>query len=713
MPAPCTKVATSNSIQSSNQKLSIFAAYVTIFVNISSLGSDSYNIFCGKNMAPLRGSAAYQKKDGTLTIAKDGTSISWTPVAPPGAKPQATIPLSKISSKRKYLLVFIVNFSIDETIDLKQTPAASTKVMLKIFVEVPGTSDAEQHVFSFTSRTAARAEADAIRDALSKSIAAMKASDTSLSVSGNSNNTSAAMALASAVSSGPVASEAENLWSSDTLLKSDAGLQKSLLEANSALKSTFLEALKTKPDSMTTSQLTSQFWSTRVHHLRAHNIERNQKRGQYNVLSTIQIPSGDDERRLSVSKEQIHLIFSIHPLVKRIYDENVPERFTDIEFWSIFFVSRIFKKLKGEKITEETTTNVHLDKYLSFDEDVGRSSRLMAAHVPHIIDVEGNEVNHSQRKGNDGDFTMRPSSKVPILRSLNAVSEKLISHMAPGDIDPSLPIGVDEETFNSLALRDLQGDPEENQRILNIRDQSRFFSSGKDSEASSDAIIYAKQNRSKVLSFLRRNLSQTAAKQFLESSVGFDSDSDSEDDEKHHGKCHVGSRSSISAATAQMLTAISQQREQSDDLSASSSDFSTVQTVVSTYGLTSNVFERLSLTHATTMEFMQQFWNAFLSGDPNRAGELEKLVETLNKALDRMKTVADAAETDRKIGVTKLIQEAKDFQHRTGKKKVPNVGVVKGGADVVNQLFAPTCKSIQVATSLYSDAWKKQSAALL
>lgn len=59
-------------------------------------------------MALLRGSAAYQKKDGTLTIAKDGTSISWTPVTPPGAKPQATIPLSRISSKEKLeFLIFI------------------------------------------------------------------------------------------------------------------------------------------------------------------------------------------------------------------------------------------------------------------------------------------------------------------------------------------------------------------------------------------------------------------------------------------------------------------------------------------------------------------------------------------------------------------------------------------------------------------------------
>lgn len=579
--------------------------------------------------------------------------------------------------------------------------------MLKIFVQVPGASDPEQHVFSFTSPTTARAEANAIKDSLSNAISALKARDASLSTSGN-NPTSTAMAIAGAVSFDK-AGEAKPTWSNDTKLKSDASLQQSLLEANSVLKNTLLEVLRTKPESMTTSQVTSQFWSTRVHLLRAHAIEKAQQRGQYNVLATIQIPTGDDERRLSVSKEQIHLIFSIHPLVRRIYDENVPNRFTDIEFWSIFFVSRIFKKLKGEKITEETATNPHLDKYLDMDDDVERTNRLMAAHVPHTIDVEGNEVNHSQRKGNDGDLTMRPSSRVPILRSLNAVSENLISHMTPNDIDPSLPIGVDEEIFNELALHDLQGDPEETQRILNIRDQSRFFTSGEESEASEDAFKYAKLNPAKVLTSLRTDLGQMTGKQSLENAIGFDADSDSDEDESELRKHHVGSRSSIITATAQMLAAISQQHDQSDDLTVSSSGFSTVQIVTSTYGLSSSTFERLSLTHATTMEFMQQFWNAFLSGDPRRAGELEKLVEALDKAKDRIKAVADAAESDKQNEIRRLEQEARGLQSRTGKRRIRDLGTVKGGSEVVNQLFAPTRKAIEKAKSLYSDALRRQT----
>ena len=596
----------------------------------------------------------------------------------------------------------------DRRVDLRQTPVDRPKVMLQIFAQTPGTSTPEPQVFQFTSKTSARAEADAFKDFLGKSIQAIKAIVAPSAVPGN-NTTSAAMAIANAVSSGPRAGQEAAAWSDDMLLRSDERIQKSLLESDPALKNTFLETLRTKPESLSTSQLTSQFWSTRTHLLRAHAIEKSQSRGQYNVLSTIRPVMVDDKPLLSVSKEQIQLIFSLHPLVKRIYNENVPQNFPETEFWSIFFVSRIFKRLKGEKITEDDLTNKHLDKYLSLDEDTERAKRLMAAHIPHIIDVEGNEVNHSQRKGNDGDITMRPSSKVPILRTLNALSEKLMSHVAPNDVDPSLPIGIDEETFNSLALHDLRGDPEENQRTLNIRDQSRFFSSGKQFGSSADALLFAKQNRTQVISTLRADLRNVGSNQSLETTIGVDPDSDS-DDEGSPIQDHVGSKLSIAAATKQILAAITQQRDQREDLTASSSGLSTLQTALSTCGLSATVFERLSLTHATTMEFLQQFRSAFLSGDSNRADELAKLVETLDRAMDRMKAVADAAETERQPELNRLKQEAREQFKATKKKIMPDLDGVKGGAKMVNQLFAPAIKSIEIASQSYRDALRNQTA---
>ena len=52
-------------------------------------------------MAPPRGSAAYKKKDGTLTVSRNGQSVSWTPVAPPRSEPVLTLAVSDITSESK------------------------------------------------------------------------------------------------------------------------------------------------------------------------------------------------------------------------------------------------------------------------------------------------------------------------------------------------------------------------------------------------------------------------------------------------------------------------------------------------------------------------------------------------------------------------------------------------------------------------------------
>jgi transcription initiation factor TFIIH subunit 1 len=56
-------------------------------------------------MATVKGSAAYKKKDGTLTVSKDQKTILWTPVAPRGAPPGVTIAISEITSMSRHVLV--------------------------------------------------------------------------------------------------------------------------------------------------------------------------------------------------------------------------------------------------------------------------------------------------------------------------------------------------------------------------------------------------------------------------------------------------------------------------------------------------------------------------------------------------------------------------------------------------------------------------------
>ncbi len=445
--------------------------------------------------------------------------------------------------------------------------------------------------------------------------------------------------------------------------------------------------------------------------LRAHAIEKNQTRGAYNVLSTIKPKTVDNAIRLSISKEQIQLIFNQHSLVKRVYDENVP-KLSEEAFWSRFFQSRLFKKLKGEKIGENDPSDPILDKYLRHDDDADLNKRILSAHVSHTIDIEGNEENHSQRKGNQPDWTMRPASadKVPIIRTLNTLSEKIMSHVAPADVDPSQPIGMDEETFNELALRDLQGDAEENRIILRIKDQNKFFNDDKENNLSADALLYAKQDPKKVLSSLRQDLQGDSNNLNLERAIGVDMDSDSDDEPDGAGSkpTHVGSRSSLSSATSQILTAIQQRRSQITDLSSPTHNLST--TDPSTSGLSPILFDRLSLTHATSTEFLHHFWLAFLSGDPERAGELAKHVESLNRAMDRIKAVADDAEKERTVELQKMKRQVMEAYERTGRKMKVNAESVGGGRKVVEQMLGPTVRAIGVATERYRKALAREGA---
>ncbi|KAE8377740.1 hypothetical protein BDV26DRAFT_262850 [Aspergillus bertholletiae] len=619
-------------------------------------------------MAPPSGSAAYKKKDGTLTMSQDCQSISWIPAAG-GATGTITLPVAQITN-------------------LQQTPASNPKVMLKIFVLPPNAPEnsPEQYVFNFTAGTNARTEADAIKDALSAAIQAAKtaqAAPTPPPAPATGEGMSTAMAFASAVSS-------KSTWDDDKRLKGDVELQQSLLKSDPNLQRMFMESLHTKPDTLTAGQFMSQFWSTRIHLLRAHAIERSQTRGSYNVLSTLKPRVEDNVTKLNISKEQIQLIFNQHPLVRRVYDENVP-KLSEAQFWSRFFQSRLFKKLRGERLSETDATDAILDKYLQADEH-GNLPR--DAHVPNFLDLEGNEVNNSQRRGNRPDLDMRWSApdKVPIIRTLNSLSEKIMANVAAADGDPHAPAGMDEDTYNEIQLRDLLGDEEANLVPLNIRDQSRFFSAQtKDSEDEQNR-LFAQQDPEKILSDLRREIDQNLPDDGTAPLGRLVEPDEFGDDEKKNNQ-QPGSRASLQKSSGQILDAIRDRRAQTD-----------VSSTTGTYGLSSSLYDRLTLTHATTTEFLHQFWQAFLSGNPDRAGELSSLVDSLHRAMERIKAVTQDAEAERQVEVDRRKRHAREVLEATGKKPRLNLTSIQGGEKAVHQLMGPTIQALETAQAKYKAA---------
>ncbi len=289
----------------------------------------------------------------------------------------------------------MVSLTVEHITNLQQTPDTAAKVMLKVFEKAKGSDgEAVAYLFHFTSPSDARSEANAIKDLLSRLLADARSNDPSVpkpaaqTANGtDAGSSSASLSFASAASARP-----QMRWFDDATLLSDTGLQQSLLKKNEELNQTYADARSSKPSTISNAAFNSQFWSTRVNLLRAHAFELNQKKGAINILSVVKARKENGEDKLNISVEQVQMIFQQHPLVKRIYNENVP-KLSEAEFWSRFFMSRLALKLRGGKPGENDHNDPLFDRYNPWDNALDFKARVTDQQVPHIIDLEGNEEN--------------------------------------------------------------------------------------------------------------------------------------------------------------------------------------------------------------------------------------------------------------------------------------------------------------------------------
>lgn len=574
--------------------------------------------------------------------------------------------------------------------------------MLKIFEKAAEGAEPVSYLFHFNSATDPRGEANVLKDLLSRLLAEYKANDPSVPrPAGAAGSGSGSMAFASAVNSKPSSAR----FFDDAQLKMDIELQQSLMKTDRSLHQMYMEGRSTKPDSMSDAIFNMQFWSTRINLLRAHAIERSQKKGPYNVLATVKPiieqstePDKPNTMKLNITVEQVRMIFDQHPLVKRIYNENVPP-LSEGEFWERFFLSKLSKLLRGERATGLEATDRVFDKYDEYEDITAFSSKLLSQHVPHIIDIEGNEENQGGSKGgNRKDHEMRPRGRadVPIIPTLNSISGKMLANVSAADNGPSDTAGSGE-IYNQLALRDLRAEADESKIILNIKEQSQFFSNQANATSAADE-IFAKQNPSKLLKQVQGDLAllrdDGAGGVDFQASLGINDESDSDDDDKKK-KAHVGSRAARKGAQKQILESILQRRAQ---MFGHSSDETTPM------GLPTEIAAKCNLTHATTMEFLHQFWSAFLSGDPDRAAELGYLLESLKRSKERINVVAAEAQKARDQEIEGKKEEIRQIYQRTGKKRKLNANAVRGGKDAVVKLMGPVVKSLDTAIAAYQKA---------
>lgn len=577
--------------------------------------------------------------------------------------------------------------------------------MLKVFVKDPNTdADPVPYLFHFNSPDDPRAEANVIKDILSRLITEVRNTDPSVPKPATPAPTNGAPANV------PDPKATAAYLFDDNHLKLDIELQQALLRKDGELHKTYMDARATKPDSIGDAAFNNQFWSTRTNLLRAFAIDVNQKRGSYNILPTFKTKTiqdaetGQERVELNLHQAEILQIFNQHPIVKRAYNENVP-KLNDGEFWSRFFLSRLCKQLKGERVSDTDRRDPVFDKYDASEDRSAYTSKILAAHVPHIIDVEGNEENTgSVKSGNRKDIEMQPKRNIPIIQVLNATSEKLLSNVAPTDGGPGDAPAAEDTTWRELALRDLGADNEENRIILNVKEQGRFFAEHNPS-ASADDKVYEKQVPSVVIAEVSADIDllrgDASGGVDLHRSIGIDEDSDSDDETPR--KPHVGSRAARKAAQKQVLTGLAQSRAEQY---GHSSDENTPM------GIPKDLKDKCRLTNATTNEFLKQFWNAFLSGDPDRAQELGYHVDSLRRSMTRITAIADEAEQLRNRLIEEERKKIREHYQKTRIKQRFKADSVGGGRAAVMTLLGPSMAALAKAEGLYKAALEQEGITL-
>lgn len=571
--------------------------------------------------------------------------------------------------------------------------------MLKIFEKSESGNDPITYLFHFNTQEA-KSEARAVKDLLSRLLADLRSTDANVSKLGAAtgapapNGDGSASASATLGSSNGINSQSMSpKWFDDNQLKMNIELQQSLMKKDKSLHQTYMSAISTKPDSMTSAAFNSQFWSMRINLLRAHAIEINQKKGAYNVLSTVKPRTVDGELKLNISVEQVQMIFAQHPLIKRIYNETVP-RLSEAEFWSRFFLSKLAKRLKGERVTDNDPADAIFDKYNADGNTFDAQAKIMSQPVPHIIDIEGNEENQGGFKGgNAKDVEMRPRANIPIVRTLNNLSEKIMANVPPSDSTAIDSKGL-YDTSRELILRDLRGEGEEQRIMLSIKERNNFFSS-KDSPSLKSRDVLGNQQPSEILTKMQNLYAARNDKtrdSGLQINIELDIDSDS-DKETRPGLNTA--RDAIKEAEKDVMAGIHQQRSQK--YGGASDDTSPM-------GIPPQISDKSALTHATTIEFLHQYWDGFLSGDPDRAMEVQYLAESLARSTTRILAVADEAEAERDIIIQKRKQEIRSHFERTGKKIRWKPDMVGGGRDAVSKIMQPTLDALRRAQDSYSRA---------
>ncbi|CAE6403349.1 unnamed protein product [Rhizoctonia solani] len=236
---------------------------------------------------------------------------------------------------------------------------------------------------------------------------------------------------------------------------------------------------------MTGNLTEAEFWAGREHLLSAEESIERQRKGRPTQMLELR-GAGTNEKgdiKITITPERAQQIFIEYPVVKRAYDENVPDPLSPVDFWTRYLSSKLFDRNQASSRSAAAQHSIKddpiFDKYLQKEDDGDEPLHQRAPPSTLLIDLNATHEDHGET-GNSKDFTMKAGglrSTLPLIRKFNEHSTNVLD----AGLQPSKrqrTDDADELYYSQLDMEDLRGPKNDTGIELGLQANSQIVDSG-------------------------------------------------------------------------------------------------------------------------------------------------------------------------------------------------------------------------------------------
>ncbi|KAG7098746.1 hypothetical protein E1B28_000656 [Marasmius oreades] len=226
----------------------------------------------------------------------------------------------------------------------------------------------------------------------------------------------------------------------------------------------------------------TEFWEGREHLLLAQVASEGQKKGKPGQLVDPRPETVEGgEVKIRITPQLVHDIFDEYPVVARAYNDNVPSKLSEEEFWKRYFQSKLFNAHRASIRSSATQHVVKddsvFDNYLEKDDDELEPRKHRDVDLDLYIDLGATHEDHGAT-GNEKDITMqagRQKGALPLIRKFNEHSERLLSSALGEGPAAKRRRTETEDRYQPIELEDLNNSESSSGIVLEMQDRQRYF----------------------------------------------------------------------------------------------------------------------------------------------------------------------------------------------------------------------------------------------